>query len=103
MTRLTYLLRICKFITDTKGRACTFSHQQIALPEPGHILIVNIRIPHTLLHQIQMRASDMLSQYDICLLHILYQTPVKVCIHSSTPDGPGKINLLHSLTITIQI
>ena len=86
---------VCQFISDAEGRTGALSDEDVAFAQPCSVLVVDLYVPFALLHQVKVRASDMLCEYDTCLLYMLDHSSVKVRVNASAPYGACEVYFFH--------
>lgn len=89
------MLGISEFITHAQRWTGTLGDEQIALPQPGGILVIDVRIALTSLFiQDEIAAADVLGEHGIGLLHELDDAAIEVGIDAPSPNRASKVYFL---------
>ena len=89
ITGLPEALRIGELIAHTEGRAGDLADQQIRLPQPGGVLLVDAFVVPALL---QLKMADVLGEDGVCFLDIGDHAVIELRVHTSGADGTRKID-----------
>ena len=89
ITGLPEALRIGKLIAHTEGRAGNLADQQIRLPQPCGVLLVDAFVVPALL---QLKMADVLGEDGVCFLDIGDHAVIELRVHTSGADGTRKID-----------
>ena len=81
-----------ELITDAEGRTGALCDEKIRGAQPGHILVIDVLILNSLLACIEVCRADMLGEYDVRLLNMFDDVPVKCGILTATADLACEIN-----------
>ena len=89
------MLGVSEFVTHAQRRTGTLGDEQIALPQPCSILVIDVCIAFTsLLIQDEIAAADVLGEHGVGLLHELDDAAIEVGIDASSPNRASKVDFL---------
>lgn len=86
-------LGVSQFVAHTHRGAGTFTDEQVALAQPGCVLVVDLGVPRpTLFGQVQLRTADVLGQHGVGLVDEGNHPSVEVGIDATASDGACEID-----------
>ena len=85
---------IGQFVADAERRTGAFADEQVALPEPCGVLLIDGGIAvATLFRQTELLAADMFSQHVVGELDVGNHAAVEVGVNATATDRAGKIDV----------